>query len=99
MTTLPGLLAAIYVIGFWIYSGSTPGKMVFGLRIVGAETGAPISVGQAIGRYFSYILSSIVFCLGFIWVGFDARKQGWHDKLAGTVVVRRRGSDVPTFRT
>ena len=36
-----------------------------------------------VGRYFAYYLSTIVFLLGFIWVGFDARKQGWHDKLAG----------------
>jgi uncharacterized RDD family membrane protein YckC len=35
----------------------------------------------------------LVFFLGFIWVAFDKRKQGWHDKIAGTVVIREDGSD------
>jgi uncharacterized RDD family membrane protein YckC len=57
---------------------------------VDAKTLGKPSNGQLIGRYLSYYLSSIVLLLGFIWVGFDPRKQGWHDKLAGTLVVRSR---------
>ncbi|MGZ8994756.1 MAG: RDD family protein, partial [Burkholderiaceae bacterium] len=45
-------------------------------------------VGQSIGRYFGYYVSTIPLLIGLIWVAFDSRKQGWHDKLAGTVVVR-----------
>jgi len=41
-----------------------------------------------IGRYFGYFLASIPLGLGLLWVAFDKRKQGWHDKLAGTVVIR-----------
>lgn len=93
------LIPAVYVIGFWIYAGATPGKMLFGMRVVRSDTGGPISAGQAIGRFFGYIVSSLVFCLGFIWVGFDARKQGWHDKLASTVVVRRATAAPVAFRT
>ncbi len=85
-----GLLPAIVVIVFWMYRQATPGKMVIGAKVVDAKTLGKPSNGQLIGRYFSYYLSSIVFLLGFIWVGFDARKQGWHDKLAGTLVVRSR---------
>ena len=85
-----GVLPAIVVILFWVYRQATPGKMVIGAKIVDAKTGGKPSTGQFIGRYLSYYLSSIVFALGFIWVGFDDRKQGWHDKLAGTVVVRSR---------
>lgn len=92
------LIPAIYTIGFWVSSGATPGKMAFGLRVVRSDTGGPISTGQAIGRFLGYLVSSAVFCLGFIWVGFDARKQGWHDKLASTVVVRRRASETAAFR-
>ena len=51
-----------------------------------AATGGPLSVGQSIGRYFGYYVSTIPLLLGLIWVAFDSRKQGWHDKLAGTVV-------------
>lgn len=79
-----------YSILFWLKFAATPGKMVMGLKIVSAKDGSPISTGQAIGRYFAYIPSGLVFLLGYIWVAFDRRKQAWHDKLAGTVVIRSR---------
>ena len=82
------VLPAIAVIAFWIYKSATPGKMAIHARIVDARTGAPASTGQLVGRYFGYYLSLIPLGLGFIWVAFDAKKQGFHDKLAGTVVVR-----------
>ena len=79
---------AVIVILFWIWKQATPGKMVFSAKIVDAKTGGKPGTGQYIGRYFGYILSAIPLFLGYIWVAFDDRKQGWHDKLAGTVVVR-----------
>ena len=82
------LLPAIAIIIFWIYRSATPGKMVLGLTIVDAQTGGKPSTGQFIGRYLGYYVSMIPLFLGFIWVGIDKRKQGWHDKLAGTVVIR-----------
>ena len=85
-----GVLPAIVVILFWVWRDATPGKMAIGAKIVDAKTGGKPSTGQFIGRYLSYYISSFVLLLGFIWVGFDAKKQGWHDKLAGTVVVRSR---------
>jgi len=63
--------------------------MIVRAKIVDARTGGKPSTGQLIGRYFGYYLSMIPLFLGFIWVAFDKRKQGWHDKLAGTVVIRR----------
>lgn len=79
---------AIAVIAFWVARQATPGKMAFGVRIVDAKTGNSLTVPQSIGRYLGYFVSTIPFGLGLIWVAFDPRKQGWHDKLAGTVVVR-----------
>ncbi|AVG14705.1 RDD family protein [Chromobacterium vaccinii] len=84
------LLPAVAVILFWIYKSATPGKMMLGARVVDADTGAPLTLGQATLRYLGYFVSIIPFCLGLVWVGIDARKQGWHDKLARTVVVRRK---------
>jgi uncharacterized RDD family membrane protein YckC len=84
------VLPAVAVILFWRFRQATPGKMVIGARIVDAVTGAEPSTGQLIGRYFGYYASIIPFGLGLLWVAFDGRKQGWHDKLAGTVVVRDR---------
>jgi uncharacterized RDD family membrane protein YckC len=79
---------AVAVIVFWIYRAATPGKMAVGARIVDARTGEKPSTGQLIGRYFAYFVSLLPLLFGFLWAAFDARKQAWHDKLAGTVVVR-----------
>ncbi|CAA6810306.1 MAG: RDD family protein [uncultured Thiotrichaceae bacterium] len=82
------LLPFILVIAFWIYKSATPGKMMMGIKIIDAETGGKPSTGQYIGRYFGYILSTIALLLGYFWVIWDKKKQGWHDKLAKTLVVR-----------
>jgi uncharacterized RDD family membrane protein YckC len=89
------VLPAVAVILFWNYRQATPGKMVIGARIVDAKTGGKPSLGQLIGRYFGYFVSSIPLLLGLIWVGIDSRKQGWHDMLAGTVVVRPKAGGKP----
>ena len=84
------VLPAIAVIVFWMYKSATPGKMAVSARIVDADTGEAPSTGQCIGRYFAYYVSILPLGLGLLWVAFDKRKQGWHDKLAGTVVVRNK---------
>lgn len=85
---ISNILPMILVILFWTKKQATPGKMAVSARIVDAETGKAPSVKQCIGRYFAYILSAIPLGLGFLWVAFDPKKQAWHDKLAGTVVVK-----------
>ena len=57
-----------------------------------------MSVGQSIGRYLAYFLSTLPFGLGLLWVAWDPKKQGWHDKLAGTVVVRARRRETAPVR-
>ena len=84
------LLPAVAVVLFWVYRQATPGKIAVGARIVDARTGDKPGTGQLVGRYLAYYVSIIPFMLGILWVAFDPRKQGWHDKLAGTVVVRTR---------
>ena len=93
------VLPAIGVILFWLYKQATPGKMAVSARVVDARTGNTISMGQAIGRYLAYIVASLPLFLGIVWVAFDPRKQGWHDKLAGTVVIRpqHRGPEPVRF--
>lgn len=87
------ILPAIAVVIFWSYKSATPGKMLMKLTIVDAKTGGKPSTGQLIGRYLGYYVSIIPLCLGILWVGIDKRKQGWHDKLAGTVVIRNNRSE------
>lgn len=87
------LFPAVAVIVFWIYKSATPGKLFTKLTIVDAKTGGKPSVGQFIVRYLGYFVSIIPFCAGLLWVAFDKRKQGWHDKIAGTVVIRNKATD------
>ena len=93
------VLPAAAVIIFWVYKSATPGKMALGLTIVDAKTGGKPSTGQFIGRYLGYYVSMLPFFLGIIWVALDRRKQGWHDKLAGTVVIRRHRDEPVSFET
>jgi uncharacterized RDD family membrane protein YckC len=81
------VMPAVAVILFWKVRGATPGKMAISARIVNASTGAPPGTGQLVGRYFAYIVSALPLFLGFAWIGIDRRKQGFHDKLANTMVV------------
>ena len=83
------VLPLIAVIIFWHYKSATPGKMVFNLIIVDAKTLQKPTTGQFILRYLGYYVSTLFFCLGFLWIAFDRRKQGWHDKIAGTVVIKK----------
>ena len=66
--------------------GQTPGKMLMNIRVVKVD-GSPISHTDAAIRYAGYTINSAVLMLGWIWALFDENKQGWHDKLASTVVV------------
>ena len=89
----------VAVIWFWTQRQATPGKAALSLRVVDAGTGQALSLGQGIKRYVGYIISSLPLCLGLIWIGIDRKKQGWHDKLANTVVVRakNRGPEAVSF--
>ncbi len=84
------VLSIIYFTYFHGIKGRTPGKMLLGLQVLSDE-GKPIGFGSAFLRAVGYLVSSLLFTipLGFIWAAFDKRKQGWHDKIAGTVVIIR----------
>lgn len=72
---------------FWVKLLGTPGKLLLQCRIADAHTGQPLSNRQAALRYIGYFLSAFPLLLGFLWIAWDKRKQGFHDKLASTVVV------------
>ena len=78
----------VLTIWFWLRYQATPGKMLLRLKVVDIKTLRLISFRQAIIRYFGYLPSTLSLLLGYLWVAFDNRKQGWHDKLASTSVVR-----------
>jgi len=74
---------------FWARRGQTPGMRIFDLYVVRDSDGGPIDGGTALLRLLGYYASSAVFSLGFIWILIDKRRRGWHDLIAGTLVVRR----------
>ena len=82
-------LAAIGIILFWMARQATPGKMVIRAQIVDATTLAKPTTRQVLLRYLGYYVSMIALFAGFVWVAIDPRKQGWHDKMANTVVIRQ----------
>ena len=82
------LIGLVYFIGFWAWRGQTVGMMPFNMQVVGVADGKKIDVVRGLLRYVGIIISVIPLFLGLIWVAFDSRKQGWHDKMAQTVVIR-----------
>lgn len=78
----------------WTCLGGTPGKLLMGCEMVDARSGQHLSLRQALLRYMAYGLSLLPLGLGFFWIAFDPRKQGLHDRLAGTLVVREDESDL-----
>jgi uncharacterized RDD family membrane protein YckC len=82
------LISLAYFAGLWTYMGATLGQRIFKLRVVDANTGQPIGLGKAVVRWLGLLVSFVVCFVGVIWVAFDARKQGWMDKIAGTLVLQ-----------
>lgn len=87
-----GALYLFLTIAYFTYfhgmNGRTPGKMLLSLQVL-STAGTPITCGIAFLRSVGYIVSGIFLNIGFIWAAFDRRKQGWHDKIAGTIVIIR----------
>lgn len=77
----------VFVIFFWLKFLGTPGKLMMECQVVDSRTLGRLSVAQAIGRYLGYVVSILPLCLGIFWIGWDKKKQGFHDKLAKTLVI------------
>ena len=75
------------VLAFWKFRNATPGKIVFGAKIVDADTGKAPSDGRLLIRFLGYFVSILTLGIGFLWIAIDRRKQGLHDKIANTLVV------------
>ena len=83
-----GLLVALaYFAGMWAWKGTTVGGIVLNLKVVRLD-GSPLTFAAALVRALAAAFSVVVLFLGFLWIIWDKEKQGWHDRIAGTVVVR-----------
>jgi uncharacterized RDD family membrane protein YckC len=89
--TVIGIIVAIpYMPVMWWKKGATLGQMALGLKVVRAVDGGPISGSAAVIRLIGMIIGAWVLYLGLIWVAFEPRKRGWHDMMAGTVVIHTK---------
>jgi len=86
--TIIGIVVAIpYLPVLWWKRGATFGQSALGLKVVRAVDGGPISGSTAFIRFIGLFIAEAVCYLGLIWVAFEPRKRGWHDMMAGTVVI------------
>lgn len=97
-----GIISLIIGMAYFTYFhgaiGQTPGKILLKLKVIGT-TGKKLTYGVAFLRWVGCIISSLALFLGFLWVAFDSKKQGWHDKIAGTVVELVNNEDPGTKNT
>jgi uncharacterized RDD family membrane protein YckC len=84
--TISLIVPLVYFVASWALAGRTLGYATLGMRLV-KDTGEPVGLGTALGRYLAAIVSALPFFLGYLWVLWDRERQAWHDKLAGTLVI------------
>ena len=85
------LLTLALTVALWLAFLGTPGKLLMGCVVLDATSLQPMHWRQAVLRYVAYLASLLPLMLGFLWVARDPRKQGFHDKIANTVVVMDDG--------
>ena len=81
------VLLLVYRVALWSWKTTTVGGIICGLRVVRTD-GKPLAFTDALVRGLASILSAAAAGLGWLWILWDAERQAWHDKIAGTVVVR-----------
>ncbi len=87
MPPLGLLLSVAYFTAMWTWKGTTVGGIVVGLKVVRVD-GRALEWHVALIRSVAAAFSAVVLFLGFLWIAWDKEKQGWHDMIAGTVVLR-----------
>jgi uncharacterized RDD family membrane protein YckC len=85
------LVGLAYYVFFWSKSspwpGQTIGSKLLNIRVIKTD-GSDLEISQALIRYVGFFIAAIVLLIGLIWAAFDPNKQGWHDKIAGTYVIK-----------
>jgi uncharacterized RDD family membrane protein YckC len=83
------IIITLFYVGFWTWRGQTPGKMIVGIKIVRCDSSS-INIGRAFLRVLGYLVSAFILYIGFIMIAGDGKKQGLHDKIADTIVIKVR---------
>jgi len=86
---LPSLLFVLLY--YWLLTGlkgQTLGKMAVGIKVVNVQGDKPGLGVAALREILGKFISAFTFCLGFFWIAGDPKKQGWHDKIGSTYVIK-----------
>lgn len=82
------LIVGLITVPFWMWKAATPGKMMMGMRVVDEETHEKPGFLQSTIRFLGYVISLLPLMFGVLWIGWNHKKRGWHDMIAGTVVIK-----------
>ena len=91
LIVLAYVVMPVYFVVFWATTGRTFGMVLCGLRVVRSRDGGRVGLRSAMLRLAGFLLAAIPLDIGLVWAAFDERRRGWHDMVAGTVVIRERG--------
>jgi len=83
-------LMGLFIVACQMAYGTTPGKWLLGLKIVRHETLEPVAHWRYAVRFLAYIPAAAPLMLGIFWMLFNKKRRGWHDYMAGTVVIHTR---------
>ena len=86
-------LVSFIAVPCWLWLGATPGHLLLSLRVADAAGARRLSIGQAVLRWLATWGALLPAAAGLLWMFFDPRRQGWHDRLAGTCVVEQTDDD------
>ncbi|AKG52938.1 hypothetical protein DGWBC_0251 [Dehalogenimonas sp. WBC-2] len=81
------MLSSVYFVALWAWRGQTLGMIAAGIKLIRTD-GTDVDTGHSITRLLGLIISALPLFLGLVWIAFDERNQGWHDKIAQTYVVK-----------
>ncbi len=80
------IIPAVYFIFLWVLRGQTPGMMALRIKLIHTD-GSSVCWGAAVVRFLGFIICWITLGLLFLWIAFDGRKQGLHDRMADTYMI------------
>lgn len=91
LIVLAYVVPPVYFVVTWATTGRTFGMTLCGLRVVRSTDGGRVNLGSAMVRLVGLIVAAVPLEAGLVWAAFDERKRGWHDMIAGTMVIRETG--------
>ena len=84
---ISAMFSGVYFVALWAWHGQTLGMTITAIKLIRTD-GADVDTGHSITRLLGLVVAALPLFLGLLWIVFDERNQGWHDKIASTYVVK-----------